>query len=72
MPTLVAILDRPLLPLSENHDHHPPNGLFRKDTSMHLKILLSSKGLKISRSEPHRRVPDYHFFGKWIPMAFLH
>jgi hypothetical protein len=58
-----TVIDRPRLPLSGNSDHRPKeNKPFSQE--MHLKILLLSRGLKLSNSKPGSRVSALHFFVK--------
>ncbi len=63
-------LDRPWLPLSKYLESSPSkNEPFSQE--MHLKILLTSRGLKLSKSKPGCRVSALQFFVIFIPpMAF--
>jgi hypothetical protein len=60
--TLVP-LDRSWLPHSENPDHHSQKNE-PLSQEMHLKITLSSWGLRLSNSKPGCRISALHFFVK--------
>ncbi len=70
--------DRSWLPLSENPNQHPKKKKTKKkpepfSQEMHLKIPLSSRGLRLSNSKPGCRVSALCLFVKEIPpMAFWH